>query len=68
MSADIELIGYAFSTTDRVAPVVCGTAEHSKARSSQAILTQEFWPLQCMHWRLGRPGGIFYYQPFLGAK
>jgi hypothetical protein len=39
MSAEIQKIVSVDSITHRVAPVVCGTIEHSRARQSHAKLT-----------------------------
>jgi len=50
-----------------VASVAVGTTEHNEAARSHAKLTQELVTLMRAHWRLGRSGGIFYYQTFLGT-
>jgi len=49
-----------------VAPVAIGTTDHSKAQQSHAKLTQELSTPLGVHWRLGRSGGIFYYQASIG--
>jgi hypothetical protein len=50
-----------------VAPVAISTTKHNEAALSHAKLTQELLPLMRAHWRLGRAGGTFYHQEFLGA-
>ena len=50
-----------------MAPVAIDTTKHNEAALSHAKLTQDLLPLMRAHWRLGRSGGIFYYQTFLGA-
>ena len=49
-----------------MAPVAIGTTRQNEAALNHAKLTHGRALIRA-HWRLGRSGGIFYYQEFVGA-